>query len=473
MAVFPEGRGAGGEGERVHVVRLGVYGEEGPLAVAPVHFDADAGEAALLPLHLHMPARRAQACQRQSAFALFAPVVADKRFLIIGGGIVGLATALKLARRLPGARITVLEKEPGVGRHQSTHNSGVLHCGLYYKPGSLKARLAVSGVQEMTAFCREHSIPHEICGKLVVAVDEDEVARLHNLQERGAKNGLLGLRWLNHGLMREIEPHVGGVAALHVPQEGIVDYARVCATMLELITLAGNRVVTSARVTALREHASGWVAETTAGAFEGDFMVNCAGLHSDRVSELAGERREVRIVPFRGEYYQLRKEREFLVRHLIYPVPDPEFPFLGLHYTRMIHGGIEAGPNAVLAFAREGYKKTDIRVADLWDALTFSGLWNFIRKHKHMTWMEVERSFSKSLFCESLQRLVPEIRERDLEPGGAGVRAQAMSPDGTLVQDFCLVARPKALHVLNAPSPAATASLAIGEEIAGQIVPAL
>lgn len=384
-----------------------------------------------------------------------------------------MATAIKLARRLPDARITVLEKEAGVGRHQSTHNSGVLHCGLYYKPGSLKARLAVSGVAEMTQFCREHAIPHDVCGKLVVAVDDPEVARLKDLQTRGTQNGLAGLRWLGPEQMREIEPHVGGVAALHVPQEGIVDYAKVCATMLELITKAGNRVVTSARVTALRENASGWVAETTAGGFEGTFIVNCAGLHSDRVSELAGERRDVRIVPFRGEYYQLRKERESLVRNLIYPVPDPQFPFLGVHYTRMIHGGIEAGPNAVLAFAREGYTKTDIRVADLWDAVTFKGLWNFLGKHKRMSWEEIKRSFSKRLFCESLQRLVPEIRENDLAPGGAGVRAQAMSPDGTLVQDFCLVARPKALHVLNAPSPAATASLAIGEEIAGQVTAAL
>lgn len=399
--------------------------------------------------------------------------MAGKHFLIIGGGLVGMGTALKLARRLPDARITLLEKEPGVGRHQSTHNSGVLHCGLYYKPGSLKARLAVSGVAEMTAFCREHSIPHDVCGKLVVAVDDTEVARLKDLLERGTKNGLQGLRWLGPEQMREIEPHVGGVAALHVPQEGIVDYAKVCATMQRLITAAGHRVVTSARVTALRADGAGWVAETTAGDFKGDFIVNCAGLHCDRVSELAGERRDVRIVPFRGEYYQLRKDREFLVRHLIYPVPDPQFPFLGVHYTRMVHGGVEAGPNAVLAFAREGYTKTDLRVADLWDALTFGGLWNFLGRHKRMSWEEIKRSFSKRLFCESLQRLVPEIRESDLAPGGAGVRAQAMSPDGTLVQDFHLLPRRNALHVLNAPSPGATASLAIGEEIAGQIAAAI
>ncbi len=399
--------------------------------------------------------------------------MAGKHFLIIGGGIVGMATAIKLARRLPDARITLLEKEPGVGRHQSTHNSGVLHCGLYYQPGSLKARLAVSGVAEMTGFCRAHNIPHDVCGKLVVAVEDAEIERLRDLHERGKQNGLLGLRWLDQAQMREIEPHVGGVAALHVPQEGIVDYAKVCATMRDLIEQGGNRVVTSARVTALRPNSSGWVAETTAGAFEGDFIITCAGLHSDRVSELAGERRDVRIIAFRGEYYQLRKDREFLVRNLIYPVPDPQFPFLGVHYTRMIHGGIEAGPNAVLAFAREGYSKTDISAGDLWDALTFAGLWNFLGRHKRMSWEEIKRSFSKRLFCNTLQRLVPEIRESDLEPGGAGVRAQAMSPDGTLVQDFCLVARPRALHVLNAPSPAATASLAIGEEIARQVVSSL
>jgi len=395
--------------------------------------------------------------------------MSSQRIIIIGGGIVGLATALKLGRRLPSARITVLEKETGVGRHQSGNNSGVLHCGLYYKPGSAKARLAVSGVQEMTAFCHDNSIPHEICGKLVVAVDESEVPRLRALQERGTQNGLQGLRWLNREQMLEIEPHVGGVAALQVPQEGIVDYPQVCAAMLKKIQEQGGQVTTSAKVTALHSTANGWLARTTAGDFEADFLVNCAGLHCDRVSELAGEKREVRIVPFRGEYYKLKPDRQFLVRHLIYPVPDPQFPFLGVHFTRLIEGGIEAGPNAVLAFAREGYTKTDINLADLWDALTFSGLWLFIGKHKRMSWEELKRSFSKKLFCQSLQRLVPEVRENDLETGGAGVRAQALSPDGTLVQDFCFVNGRKALHVLNAPSPAATASLAIGGEIASAV----
>jgi len=395
--------------------------------------------------------------------------VSAQRIIVIGGGIVGLASAFKLGRKFPSARVTVLEKESQVGQHQTGNNSGVLHCGLYYRPGSVKARMAVQGIQEMVAFCRDHGVPHEICGKLVVAVDDTEIERLKNLHERGRQNGLQGLKWLSRGEMREIEPQVAGVAGLRVPQEGIVDYPKVCEALLKKISAQGGKTVMNAKVTKLRPTSNGWVAGTTAGEFEADFLVNCAGLHCDRVSELAGEKREVRIVPFRGEYYKLKPERQHLVRHLIYPVPDPQFPFLGVHFTRLIRGGIEAGPNAVLAFAREGYKKTDFNPVDLFDALSFGGLWKFLGRHKRMCWEELKRSFIKKLFCASLQRLVPEVRMEDLETGGAGVRAQAMSPDGALVQDFSLVHGRRALHVLNAPSPAATAALTIGEEIARQV----
>jgi L-2-hydroxyglutarate oxidase len=391
--------------------------------------------------------------------------VNSQRVIIIGGGIVGLSVAYKFLHQHPNARVTILEKENTVGRHQTGNNSGVLHAGLYYRPGSAKARLAVNGIREMVEFCRRHNVLHEICGKLVVATDETEVTRLHALHERGIQNGLQGLKLLTYDEMRRIEPHVGGIAALQVPQEGIVDYPQVCAVLQIQIIQRYGRVVTQAKVTHLELGSCGWQVQTTAGNFESDFLINCAGLHSDRIAELAGETRTVRIVPFRGEYYKVRKERQGLVRNLIYPVPDPQFPFLGVHFTRLIHGGIEAGPNAVLAFAREGYQKSDVNLLDLFDALTFPGLWRFLARHRRMSWEELLRSFNRQLFCESLQKLVPEIREEDLEAGGAGVRAQAMSPDGTLVQDFSFQRGRKVLHVLNAPSPAATASLAIGEEI--------
>lgn len=389
--------------------------------------------------------------------------------IIVGGGLVGLGTAWQLLRSGRARRVTLLEKETRVGAHQSTHNSGVLHAGLYYQPGSLKARLAVEGIRAMTAYCGEKNIPHEICGKVVVAVDESEVPRLRALEERGRANGLGGLRWLDRGALREIEPHAAGVAALHVPEEGIVDYAAVCEALREDIAAAGGRIVTGAEVTSLRESAAGWAAKTKAGEFEGDFLVNCAGLQCDRVCRMAGENPADRIVPFRGEYYKLRAQSAHLVRNLIYPVPDPKFPFLGVHFTRLIGGGMEAGPNAVLAFAREAYRKTQFDLGDMADALTFPGFWKFLAAHPRMAWDEGVRSLSKGLFCRSLQRLVPDLREVDLAPGGAGVRAQAISPAGELVQDFSLVQGQRALHVLNAPSPAATASLAIGRHIAEAI----
>ncbi len=393
----------------------------------------------------------------------------EKHIVIVGGGIVGLATAYKLGRLFPSHRITVLEKESSVGRHQTGNNSGVLHCGLYYKPGSIKARLAVTGIREMVEFCQQHDISHEVCGKIVVAIDNTEVERLKALEKRGKENGLDGLKWLDQSAMREIEPHVGGVAALKVPQEGIVDYPQVAQKLVGEISAAGNQVLCGEKVTILQRRENQWLIQTLKNEYRADYIIGCAGLYSDRVSQLSGGTRNVRIIPFRGEYYEIKPERQKLVNHLIYPVPDPQFPFLGVHFTRLIHGGIEAGPNAVLAFSREGYRKTDINLADLVDASSFPGLWRFIAKYPKMTVDELRRSFSKRRFCESLQRLVPEIQMDDLVPGGAGVRAQAMSPEGTLIQDFELVEREGALHVLNAPSPAATASLAIGGEIAERV----
>jgi L-2-hydroxyglutarate oxidase len=392
-----------------------------------------------------------------------------KNPLIIGGGLVGLATAWQVLRSGRAASLTLLEKEPRVGAHQSTHNSGVLHAGLYYRPGSLKARLAVEGIREMTAYCREKNIPHEICGKVVVAVDESEVPRLRELEKRGQANGLTGLRRLDRDALRDIEPHAAGVAALHVPEEGIVDYAAVCRALRGDIEAMNGRIATDAEVMHLHQTSDGWTADTKAGEFTGDFLVNCAGLHSDRVCRMAGLDPADRIIPFRGEYYQLRPEAAHLVRHLIYPVPDPKFPFLGVHFTRLIGGGIEAGPNAVLALAREAYRKTQWNLRDLSEALSFPGLWKFLAHHPRMAWEEGTRSLSRKLFCHSLQRLVPDLRAEDLAPGGAGVRAQAISSDGELVQDFRLVAGPRALHVVNAPSPAATACLAIGREVVQRI----
>jgi len=390
------------------------------------------------------------------------------KFIIIGGGIVGLGTALALLRNRPGARVQVLEKESGPGRHQSTHNSGVLHAGLYYKPGSLKARLAVNGIRQMKDFCRTHGVAFDECGKVVVATDEAEVVRLKELFQRGEANGLTGLRWLDAAGLREIEPHSAGIAAVQVPEEGIVDYRGVCEAMMNEIRTLGGEFTPDARVTAIhqKEH---WTLETPVGEFTADFIINCAGLFCDRVAELAGVEREVHIVPFRGEYYELAPEAQHLVRNLIYPVPDPAFPFLGVHFTRLIHGGVEAGPNAVLAFAREGYSKKDISLGDMADVFAFPGLWNFLRKYPQMCWEEVIRSFSRRLFAQSLQKLVPEVAEKHLAPGGSGVRAQAMLRDGTLVQDFWIVQKPGALHLLNAPSPGATASLAIGEYLSSQL----
>ncbi|HZS62163.1 MAG TPA: L-2-hydroxyglutarate oxidase [Gemmatimonadaceae bacterium] len=380
--------------------------------------------------------------------------------LIVGGGIIGLATAYQMLELWPDVEVTVLEKNADLAQEQSGHNSGVLHAGLYYTPGSAKARLAVAGIREMTAFCRDHDIAHEICGKLVVATTDAEIPRLRTLFERGTRNGLAGLRWLNASEAHAIEPAVRAVAAVHVPEEGIVDYPAVCRALAKCITSRGGRVVLNARVEALRPS---WVAETPVGVFEGDLLINCAGLYCDRIARMAGASIDVRIIPFRGEYFVLEPERRHLVRHLIYPVPDPAFPFLGVHFTRHIDGGIEAGPNAVLALDMPEGRA----------ALAYPGLWRFIAKYPKVCAEELWRSGSRRLFARKLSRLVPDIRAGDLAPGGAGVRAQAMRPNGSFVEDFLFAEQPGALHLLNAPSPGATASLAIGREIVARLQPAL
>ena len=390
-------------------------------------------------------------------------------FIIVGGGIVGLATALRILEANPGKKLLLLEKESSLGQHQTGHNSGVLHAGLYYKPGSLKAKLAVEGLRQMVVFCQRHGVSHEQCGKIVVATEPDELPRLEKLMERGVANGLKGLRKLSPEQIREIEPYAAGLAAIHVPEEGIVDYAGVVEAMAKEIKALGGEIRNGERVDRLKEAGGIWRVETSSETYETKQVVACTGLHSDRVALRSGMKPTAKIIPFRGEYYMIRKERQFLVRNLIYPVPDPQFPFLGVHFTRMVKGGVEAGPNAVLAMAREGYTWGDINIMDLAESLSFPGLWKFMLKYPSICSYEIWRSINRREFCRSLQKLVPEICEQDLETGSAGVRAQAMSSDGSLVEDFSFVEEPGILHVVNAPSPAATASLAIGEYVARRL----
>jgi (S)-2-hydroxyglutarate dehydrogenase len=391
----------------------------------------------------------------------------DSRYnvIIIGGGVVGLAVGLEITRRFPRLRLLILEKEPQVARHQSGHNSGVIHSGIYYKPGSLKARLCVAGAAAMVEFCREHGIPHNVCGKVIVATHPDELPRLEDLRQRGEANGLTGLRLIRPEELREIEPHASGLQALLVPSTGITDYAVVCEKYADLISANGGTVLTSAAATGIRRNANKIVVETSRGAFITNSLINCAGLFSDRIARMAGDKPSAMIVPFRGEYYDLIPERAELVRALIYPVPDPRFPFLGVHFTRRITGKVDAGPNAVLALAREGYRPTDINLRDFGAALAFPGFWRMAGRHWRNGFAEWYRSLSKPAFARALQRMLPDLRENDLVPGGSGVRAQALKPNGDLVDDFQFVPSGKILHVLNVPSPAATASLTIAKAI--------
>ncbi|MBI2207370.1 MAG: L-2-hydroxyglutarate oxidase [Candidatus Rokubacteria bacterium] len=386
---------------------------------------------------------------------------------IVGGGIVGLATARALLERSPRLSITMLEKESRLGQHQTGHNSGVIHSGIYYKPGSYKAKQCVEGARLMTEFCDKHGIRYERCGKVIVATTAAELPRLHTLFERGTANGVAGLELLETDRLREIEPHAAALRGIWSPATGIVDYSEVVEALARELRDQGLRIETGAGVRRIVRTRDGVTLETAKGAFTARRMVNCAGLYSDVIARMAGAATDVQIIPFRGEYYMIRPERRSLVKGLIYPVPDPEFPFLGVHFTRTVHGDVEAGPNAVLAFAREGYRFTRVKPTELAGTLTFPGFWQMARKYWRTGAYEMYRSLSTGAFVRALQKLVPDVRESDVVPGGAGIRAQAVSPDGSLVDDFRIVTAADAIHVVNAPSPGATASLAIGRHIAG------
>jgi L-2-hydroxyglutarate oxidase len=388
-------------------------------------------------------------------------------FAIAGGGIVGLATALNLLEKRPGAGVILLEKEAALAAHQTGNNSGVIHSGLYYKPGSSKARTCVEGRKRLVEFCREHKIAHDICGKIVVATEEYELPKLNELYQRAQANGIEGVEEIGVERMREIEPHVRGIKGLWVPVTGIVDYPAVCAKYAELIRKKGGVIQTSCSVLNVINKGDETVVVTTGSDVHTKMLINCCGLHSDRVARLAGANPGAKIVPFRGEYYKLKPARQSLVRHLIYPVPDPRFPFLGVHFTRMVLGGIEAGPNAVLAFKREGYTRLSFNFRDAIETSLYPGFWRMAFKYWRTGMGEMYRSVSKAAFVRALQKLIPAVRAEDLDDGGAGVRAQALLPDGSMVDDFKIVREPHAVHVVNAPSPAATASLSIGEQIAG------
>ncbi len=385
--------------------------------------------------------------------------------VIIGGGIIGLATAMAL-KTGSNMALAVLEAEDRLAQHQTGHNSGVIHSGLYYRPGSLKARNCVVGRRAMYEFCQEHGIAHERCGKLVVATDASELPALAELERRGQANGLEGLRRLGPEEIHEYEPHTVGIAGLLVPETGIIDYKQVSQVYADIIRKEGGEIHTKAQVHGCRRYTDELVLETSRGAVHCRYLVNCGGLHADEVARLCGVDPQLQIVPFRGEYYELVPERQFLVKNLIYPVPDPRFPFLGVHFTRMIHGGVEAGPNAVLAFKREGYRWEDFSPKDTLKMVAYPGFWKMVSKYWQTGLGEMYRSLSREAFVKALQKLIPELRMQDVRPAGSGVRAQAVAPDGALVDDFRIVETERMVHVLNAPSPGATASISIGKSIA-------
>jgi L-2-hydroxyglutarate oxidase LhgO len=385
--------------------------------------------------------------------------------IIIGGGIVGLAVAMELSTQYPNYRIRVLEKEDRLAAHQTGHNSGVIHAGLYYRPGSQKASFCVEGAKMVREFCDQHGIAYDLVGKVVVASDESELGRLDSLYERGTANGVEGLVYIDQNRLKELEPHAVGVKGLHSPKTGIVDYKQVSAAYGKVAQENGVEITTGVKVLKVSRFGEGMELDTTAGQFETTRVINCAGLYCDEIARMMGVHLDMRIIPFRGEYYSIRREKHHLVNSLIYPVPNPEFPFLGVHFTRMIGGGVEAGPNAVLAFAKEGYRMGQVNLGEFAGTLGFGGFWAMARKYWKTGLEEFYRSMNKKAFTRALQKLVPEIQEEDLSPGGAGVRAQAVDKNGALVDDFAIVAQGNALHVLNAPSPAATASLAIARHV--------
>lgn len=389
--------------------------------------------------------------------------------IFIGGGIVGTASALKLLEK-KNLRILLIEAEDTLAKHQTGNNSGVIHSGLYYKPGSLKALNCTRGREMLYQFCEEYSIPHERCGKIVVATDESELPQLKMLEERGIANGLVGIKRLTKEEIKEYEPYSNGIEALYVPQTGIVDYVAVTNKYAKLIMKNGGEIKLKSKAVSIKVNCNQIVVCTEEDEFKSKYLVNCGGLYSDKIAKMSGVNPDVKIIPFRGEYYELKKDKQHLVKNLIYPVPDPQFPFLGVHFTRMIHGGVEAGPNAVLAFKRTGYKKSDIDISQITEMLLYPGFWKMAKKHYKMGWEEFKRSFSKKLFVKSLQKLIPELAEDDIIPGGAGVRAQALDRDGKLLDDFRIIQSDKMIHVLNAPSPAATASLSIGDTISDMII---
>ena len=389
--------------------------------------------------------------------------------VVIGGGIVGLSVALAILKSRPGMRIGVLEKENSLARHQTGRNSGVIHSGIYYKPGSLKAKLCRAGSRRLVEFCKLYGIRHEVCGKVIVATSDSELSCLNNLFERGLTNGLT-VKKLSVDEVIEIEPHVRCKAGIHVPETGIVNFLEVSLKLGQLVESVGGELRLGTKVCGIQTRGNETVLETTDGAISASFIVNCGGLYSDRLATLAGAKPNARIVPFRGEYYELKPERRFLVRNLIYPVPDPQFPFLGVHFTRMIDGSVHAGPNAVLSLKREGYHRGSFDLGDFVNTVTYPGFWRLMRKHARSGLEEIYRSFSKRAFTHSLQRLIPEIRDEDIVPAEPGVRAQALRPDGGLVDDFLIVNDSCGMHVCNAPSPAATASLEIGRVIAEQAI---